>query len=194
MKKKKWNFADKDNRLSFFFLFRSLGVDSCRRGLVTHGRQLYKLYIYTYFLYLSIVHVQLRLGRKKQKKQNSVMCLSRSGYSVTQHVLSVVQLIPGHVREYGGRERDGFQKEKPGILSSSSPPWFFFLSLSFAVCFDFLFRPVLLDVSTTSFVSLMHAPHRHQHDGRRKPTATCVCVYIFSCCWLQWVQKSREDR
>ena len=59
------------------------------------------------------------------------MCLSRSGYSVTQHVLSVVQLIPGHVREYGGRERDGFQKEKPGILSSSSPPWFFFcLSLS----------------------------------------------------------------
>ena len=54
------------------------------------------------------------------------MCLSRSGYSVTQHVLSVVQLIPGHVREYGGRERDGFQKEKPGILSSSSPPWFYF--------------------------------------------------------------------
>ena len=194
MKKKKWNFADKDNRLSFFFLFRSLGVDSCRRGLVTHGRQLYKLYIYTYFLYLSIVHVQLRLGRKKQKKQNSVMCLSRSGYSVTQHVLSVVQLIPGHVREYGGRERDGFQKEKPGILSSSSPPWFFFVSLF--RCLLWLFVPSRFTWCINDVFCFLDARAASSSTWRPKKTDSdvCLCLYIFSCCWLQWVQKSREDR
>jgi hypothetical protein len=80
------------------------------------------------------------------------------------------------------RERE---REKPGILSSSSPSSLFRCLLSWL-----FFRPVFLDVSTTSFVSLMHAPHRHQHDGpKKKPTATCVCVYLFSCCWLQWVKR-----
>ena len=78
-----------------------------------------------------------------------------------------------------GAERETVFRKRNPVFSHLLLPLGFFLSLSFAVCFDFLFRPVLLDVSTTSFVSLMHAPHRHQHDGRRKPTATCVCVYIY---------------